>query len=450
MSGTSLFNPKKVPEDAQKILEDFDKIVQGILPLNSKQTSKLPDDIRQLSHELTDERDTRRMGYMNEKTFLSAYTRYFAWWNLVRLTRLFSNIDITKINLSDGDFALDIGSGPLTVVIALWLSRPELRTKKITWYCLDLSKEAMALGEELFLSIVAKTISAGTASDDNSDSKINSDTDINSETRDIAPWKIIRVKGALGTSIKEKAKLITCANMFNEVFQSETKPLDFLSKKYSEDLSRYAKEDAAFIIVEPGVPRSARFISCLRDSFMRRGLSIEAPCCHCELCPMDGRLLKGPHTDRGSENKKSGKWCNFAFPTKNAPEKLQKLSAAAKLPKDRAVLSFVFATPEDAGITNDVLIKHDVPSSQDKSAYHSSRESLQKPAAPLLLRIASDPIRIRDKIGFYACSRLGLALYIPKKGQLVFSGDLIETKSPNPNRELKRDFKTGAVIVEEN
>ena len=130
MNTSSLFNPKKVPQDAQKILEDFDKIVQGILPLNSKQTSKLPEDIRQLSHELTDERDTRRMGYMNEKTFLSAYTRYFAWWNLVRLTRLFSNIDITKINLSDGDFALDIGSGPLTVVIALWLSRPELRTKK--------------------------------------------------------------------------------------------------------------------------------------------------------------------------------------------------------------------------------------------------------------------------------------------------------------------------------
>ena len=29
---------------------------------------------------------------MNENTQLSAYVRYFTWWNLVRLTKLFANL----------------------------------------------------------------------------------------------------------------------------------------------------------------------------------------------------------------------------------------------------------------------------------------------------------------------------------------------------------------------
>ena len=99
------------------------------------------------------------------------------WWNLIRLTKLFSNINFDSVNLSDGDFCLDIGSGPLTVVTALWLTRPELRSKKITWYCLDISKEVLSLGENIFLSVAAKTLS---------------------DSEEELPWKIIRVKGSFG------------------------------------------------------------------------------------------------------------------------------------------------------------------------------------------------------------------------------------------------------------
>lgn len=442
----SLFNPKKIPSDALDIIANFDSIVQNILPLNSRQMSKLPDDIRELSHQLTDERDTRRLSYMNEKTLLSAYTRYFMWWNLVRLTRLFSNIDISKTDLKDGDICLDLGSGPLTTVSALWLSRPELRKKKLTWYCLDLSQTALALGEDIYLSIAAKTISEANNDraqnetktqnkhdSDNSDVSQNTDGNADAPT----PWKIIRVKGPLGTSIKQKARLVTCANMFNEVFQSESRPLDFLAKKYTEDLFKYSDNTTSFIIIEPGVPRSARFISLLRDSFIRKGFSIQDPCPHAERCPMDGRLFKGAHNTcnpnsakpahANGDDIKTGKWCNFAFPVKNAPERLQKLSASAKLAKDRAVLSFVYACP--AGNT--------APANSDKAS--ADTRTLQ-------LRIASDPIRLGDKTGFYACSSLGLTLYIPKKGQLVFSGDLIAVAFPK--NELQRDKKSGALIIE--
>lgn len=75
----SLFNPQKIPEDAKEILDNFDSLIQDNLPLNSRQILKLPEDIRRLSHLLTDERDMRRLSYMNDKTFLSAYARYFMW-----------------------------------------------------------------------------------------------------------------------------------------------------------------------------------------------------------------------------------------------------------------------------------------------------------------------------------------------------------------------------------
>lgn len=339
---------------------------------------------------------------MNDKTFLSAYARYFMWWNLTRLSRLFSNIDISKINLHDNDICLDIGSGPLTVVTALWLSRPELRKIKLVWYCLDLSQSSLSLGENLYLSVVAKTV--------------------NPELNEIENhWKILRVKGSFGTAIRQKAKFISCANMFNEVFQSESRPLDFLAKKYCNDLEKYADKKTSFLIVEPGVPRSARFISLLRDCFIRKGFQIIAPCSHCDTCPMDGRLLKGQYAKKASDSNRTGKWCNFTFPAKSAPEKLQKLSAAAKLPKERAVLSFVFSTQEEAA-----------KNFQDESH--------------ILLRIASEPIRLGKKTGFYACSKLGLVLYIPNKSQLIFSGDLISVEKPEG--DFKRDFKTGALIIE--
>lgn len=404
----SLFNPKKLPKEAEEVLKDFDTIIQGLLPLNSKQFSKLPDHIRELSHQLTDERDTRRTAYINEKVTLSAYTRYFMWWNLVRLTRLFSNIDLSKADIKDGDACIDLGSGPLTAVIALWLSRPELRALNLTWYCVDISPTALSLGEDLFLSVSARTLS------EEMENK----------------WKIIRVKGQMGTSIKRKVKLLICANMFNEVFQSESRPLDFLAKKYSEDLTRYGDKKTSYLVIEPGIPRSARFISLLRDTFIRKDMSITAPCSHCEICPMDGRLLKGPHMNKTADSNRTGKWCNFAFPVKNAPEKLQKLSAAAKIPKERVVLSFVFATP----------------AAEESKGLVKNERAAQKSDKTVLLRIASDPIRLSEKIGFYACSKLGLVLYIPKKGQLTFSGDLVEVSLPK--REPKKDFKSGAIIIE--
>ena len=398
---SALFDTSKIPLDAVKVIEDFDKLVQQIRPLNSRQLQQLPQNIRSLSHQMTDNRAERRLGYMNENAQLSSYVRYFTWWNLIRLTRLFSNLPEEAFPKEDS-VCLDLGSGPLTVVTALFLARPELRKLKLTWYCLDVSAASMAFGEDIYLSVCAKL--------------------------NAVPWQIIRVKGSFGEALKQKAAFITCANMFNELDQATDMPPEFKVKKYYEQLIRYSLKDARFLLIEPGVPKASRTLTLLRERFIKDGYAIAAPCSHSGECPMSGFKAY-----TGSKNK----WCNFAFSTQEEgagiPERLAKLSKAAKLPKDRATLSFICAVP-----------------------VRPLRPLRQAQGPQEDIRITSDELRLPNYMsGFYACTELGLALVelpsqnntrLPKPPFRPQSGDLIEVKKITPESQPK-DQKSGAIII---
>lgn len=382
---------KSLEKNENSILENFDDILQNVKPLSSKQLYQLPVLIKELSHQLTDERSSRHNGYMNQTVMLTAYSRYFMWWNLFRLTNLFRGFPKNCFdNLKDNDYCLDLGSGPLTIPVALWLSRPELRKKKLTWYCTDISQTALSLGEEIYLSVVAKTIS--------------------SENENTEPWKIIRVKGELGTEIRNKASFVTCANMFNELYYDTAKPLEEQAKKYTNTLISYSTEKSMILVVEPAFPRSSRFISLTRDALIRKKYSIISPCPHSKECCMDGR--------------KGGKWCHFVLDTSFAPKKLHKLSDKAGLPKDRASLSFVFAQNFEE-IQNDEL----------------------------KIRVVSDMIKLpQNATGRYACSKLGLTLVKSNftNSKKFDSGSLISTEEPTNKIEssARIDTKSGAKIIE--
>lgn len=380
---SSLFSTHTIPKESENIINNFDEIIQGVRPLNSRQLQQLPDNIKALSHQLTDERSTRRLGYMNETIQLSSYVRYYTWWNLVRLVRLFSNLPAELFPKNNG-ICLDLGSGPLTVVIALWLARPELRERNLTWYCLDVSANSLALGEDLYLSVAAKT--------------------------NCEPWKIIRVKGSFGTGIKQKCDFITSANMLNELDQASDMPPEFQTKKYFEQFKNYGTEKASYLLIEPGVPKSARTLALLRDRFIGCGKKVLAPCPHATECPMNGFKAY-----TGSQNK----WCNFSFSTGTAPAKLLKLSEMAKLSKDRATLAFICAA--------------------------NTETSDEQDNKDLLIRINSDPFRLpAGRTGFYGCSSLGLTL-VSTRTQALESGNLISVKL---QKEYKTDQKSGAKIIE--
>lgn len=401
-----MFSQRNIPAESINILENFDSVIQAVRPLNSKQKSLLCDQIRQLSQELTTERSSRRVGYMNETTKLTAYTNYFMWWNLIRLTRLFANIGAEAFKLSDNAICIDIGSGPLTVPIAMYLALPELRKKNITWYCMDYSQTALTLGEELFLNTASRILGA-TSTDDNDNCGIQ--------------WKIVRIKGSIGTPIKAKASLITCANMFNEVIQESKESPDYLAKKYALSLMSYAdtgnKEIAknpSILVIEPGVPRSSRFITLLKEALAKRSYNTILPCPNLDSCPLSGNKQKG-----------NGKWCNFTFYTDDVPKKLQKLSTASHLTKDRASLSFIFTQLHYNAVIN-------------------TNETC--------MRIVSEMIRLpNNHIGFYACSKNGLTLVVNSGTEHLHlkSGDFIKIENkPDRNNTAKDiiDEKSGAII----
>ena len=429
---TTLFSTEKIPADALNILNTFDKLVISSRNLTSKQISLLPKQIKELSHELTDDRTSRHLGYMNKTTTVSAYIYYYMWWNLVRLVKLFANLSKESLALDDDAVCLDIGSGPLTLPIALFLARPELRTKKITWYCTDISSTALAEGENLFLTVAAKL--------------------------KCEPWKIIRIKGEFGTSIKQKVSLVAAANVFNEIAEDNEMPPDYLSKKYTEKLIAYtdSAKTSRILIVEPGVPKTARFVTLLRDSLMRKNFIPAAPCTHCEQCPMDG--------------KRGGKWCNFAFSTDDAPASLKKLSEAAHLPKERAVLSFVLAVKASVGASDVACANGTAVGACDNSSANSARADASDVACAknaragetgggsadsgfVNARIASDPIHLPADIengrpyartGYYACSSKGLLLIVTR--QAMRSGEEYKIKWNEKN--ISVDKKTGALTVE--
>ena len=395
LENKNMFDFEKLPKDAVNVLENFDQIVQGVRPLNSRQMQNLSKDIRALSHQLTDERETRRAGYMNANQELSAYVRYFSWWNLVRLTRVFSNISSAAFNLKDGDVILDIGSGPLTVISALWLSRTELRNKKLTVYTMDISQSTMAVGEDLYLSIAAKSVP--------------------SEENSLPHWNIIRVKGEIGTSLRKKANLITCANMFNELYQKEHDSPEKIADAQIQHLLSYADERCSFFIAEPGMPAAGRFISLMRERFIKNNHPIFAPCPHQGVCPMDGN-----HSRYGG----SAKWCNFSFSTENAPKKLLKLSESAGLPKERAVISFIFAGANQAAL------------------------KVEKDDKILFADVVSDPIFLPPhRAGFYSCSQDGMLLLVNGSGKKLKSGDKIKMSMLKSTDILEKDKKSGAVLI---
>jgi ribosomal protein RSM22 (predicted rRNA methylase) len=393
----NLFSGNLFPELTKELQADFQNILKMIddtFPLSAKHRSGLPRDVAELSRQLTSGRGDRVDGYLGKAASLSAYVRYFLPWNVFRLLRLLPSL---HIDLHNGDSVCDLGSGPLTFAIALWISRPDLRKINLEIRCVDRTAPVLEAGKKLFYAI------AGT---DCSENKI--------------PWNIKTIKGSLGTEIYgEASALVTAINVYNEIFWDDRNDLQKIVKKESVYLLSLVKKGGSVLVVEPGIPRSGEFISLLRERFLSAG-SISAPCPHREKCPFPG-------------GKRGTKWCHFSFDTDEVPSKLQSLSKAAGIPKERAVLSFLFASMNaqtetlsdktfQARIISDSILLGSYKPNQGKS---------------------------KDEIlhGRYACSSQGMILVSGTKKAIehIPSGTLINLNTNAPKRQ---DPKTGVSVFE--
>lgn len=408
-----------LPPKTRQELEKIPALIDKTFPLPGRFRSGLAKDVAELSRLLTFSRAERSLSYLSQPPLVSAYLRFFLPWNIFRLCRLLPGLDIS---LNAHDCITDLGCGPLTFTAALWICRPDLRALPLEFQCIDRSGPILDAGKKFFAALAGNTCT----------------------------WKIHTTKSELNTvklknhselnSVKLKPAALLCAiNVFNEMYgdisRSDSHTLRQNAEKSMHLLEHYALKDSAILVAEPGFPRCGEFISLLRDIFASQGRPALSPCTHEGKCPFPG----------GISGKGKKRWCHFAFDTDDTPPVLLRLSAAAGIPKERAVLSYLLI---GSGNNSEKSSRKGVSNLR----FAAQREAGAKQAArsPSRLcasaRIISDAFPLpQNRWGRYGCSSQGLVLLSGEKNiiEKTASGSMVNV-SININ---EKDAKSGAFIV---
>ncbi len=291
---------KSVPEYSRlaQELEQVEQLLSKVLQLKSKHLALLPKNIQELSRMLTSERGELSRGYLQSPAHLSAYVCYFLPWNLHRLASLLHGL---ALELPDRAQILDLGSGPLTFPLALWLARPDLRGKKLTFVCSDRSKKVMSIGADLLRTVMG----------------------------DSRAWRIELRHTPLEKALEQhkgKVDLLSLCNVLNEIGGKR-------GREGSQRVQALVRQAAArlasggrMFVVEPGTRVGGGLVELLRQEALSSGFSVLAPCTHQAVCPLLDR--------------RRGMWCHFTFKTLQVSPWLGRLTRAAGLEKEGLSLSF--------------------------------------------------------------------------------------------------------------
>ena len=372
-------------------LAGFSKHLDAVMPMRRQHRHELPRQIRQLSHLLTDERDELKRDYLSDPAALSAYMRYFLPWNIYRLGVLFAGLALDP----GGDTpeaeatVIDLGAGPLTAAIALWMARPHLRHRKMHFICVDRAQKPMRLGLDALKSLASK--------------------------HGLAPWRVTLVKGTLDERLREKADLVIMANALNEVLERGEGALLEDADSLAGHLASMLTPAGQLMIVEPGIRPSAHLLSALRRGLLHRGLKPLAPCPHTSACPMSGRGYTA--------------WCHFNFDAEAAPTWLKRQSEDARLTKDNVSLSFLHFSAKGRKLE----------AAAGKTLVRAVSGAFELPASG---KEGESPY---SRYGQYACSERGLTLLsLPHKHLVPLPGTLLEAAWPETP---DKDAKSGALVL---
>lgn len=421
---------------ARRALDQLFHVLDDVMPMNGSQKRDLSMACRDLSALLTTERDSLSRPYWTSPRFTSAYLRYFLPWNLVRLSALLPGLDFGRI--PDEPLILDAGSGPLTLPLALWISRPDLRSRPVTVVASDTTPHILELGKNIF---------DGMRSALDPDSPWTIRTMRASVTQ--APHRLYARPGSLW--------MLSMGNVLNEMEERRAKPGHQITDRMRELLEGtfdMLSDNGLILSVEPGTRQGGRLVAHLRKSALggveeepeyedltsfalreeqngRRLRDEEdddwdddmedfglpplftplSPCPHAGSCPMLDRRTTA--------------WCHVNAPAEHAPTLLRELSARAGLDKDSISLSFL-------------LLRKLREEEMEKTDTGSKNPRKRRVTA----RIVSDAFVVPGYPGRarYACTELGLAL-IPASSHLP-PGALCQAWTT-----LERDRKSRAVIL---
>lgn len=358
-----LFTP--LSAEAAKALAGYPELLRRALGLRPSMERDLPRQVRILSQSLTAEREGGpRPGYLADPRTLAAYAWYFLPWNLVRLCRLLPGLPLA---VPEDGLVRDLGAGPLTLMQALWLSRPDLRAKRLRFICVDRSRRALDLGLRLFADLAGFDPAAADA-----------------------PWRVRLVRGEYwqGLDGGEAGQLTAMVNVANEMTGSGREPLAERMERLAGQVAESLAPGGRLLLVEPGTRLGWRCLAGMRQALVEMGLGLEAPCPHPNPCPLaEGRVRA---------------WCHFITSPRDAPAWLTTFSERAGLPKERLSLSFLLAR---AGRTE-----------------FPARAARVVSGAFALTDVPGSAV--------YACSGQGLLVLVSPQRQPPRSGDLLPVVVP--------------------
>ncbi len=439
----NIFRP--LSPDQKNGLEAAMRAIAAAVPLSAAHSRELPHAVRDLSRALTRERSRLDQPYWISPRLMAAYCRYFLPWNLVRLSLLLPNL---RLALSPGDTVLDLGSGPLTMPVALWLAYPEWRTMPLTFVCNDSSPKPMQIGRDILQALAAAPLAAGAPpAEEHAGASPRGPHPSQGPhpSRGEFPWRLEFVRGPLEAALRgfrSKAALITAGNVLNELPPDRETPLEERLAELAMLAASRLAPGGRFLIVEPGSRLGGKLVALTRRAGFAAGLVPESPCPHWGPCPMLARRATG--------------WCHFSHAigggTEGAPQALADLTRRAKLEKDGLTLSCLLLRPArneelrlvhpDPDCETDELFGDDVP---DEARIDGGNPAGPENALPKhsFVRIISDLIRLPDRpAARYACSDRGLALVL--NALRMPSGAAMQVRWPE---EETRDPKSGAVVV---
>ncbi len=391
-----------------------------LLPMKPSQRKELPYACKELSEYLTTEREMLSRPYWTNPRLLSAYFHYFLVWNLIRLCKLFPQINLGT--LSQKCTFVDLGSGPLTIPLAFFLARKDLHKKEITFICSDIAPQPLQIGKNLFEMLRLK----------------------------LAPecrWKIEIVRAPnhkILRQIHTPVSLITMGNVLNEG-DEKRKFSTFEQIQHIYDTAcQILDETGKIFVVEPGTRQGARMIQILRTLVTEEMQENDFD----ELDEENGEVTASFAEDNWKEDDweedeeapnqiispcpcgiscpltkqfhKQNAWCHFNTKANGIPKELKELSQKAGLDKESISLSYLYLAKKELA---EKLIK------KEQSEHKA--------------RIISDAFVVPHYKGRarYACHERGLLLILDSAAMPM--GTLCEIKFP---AKSIRDYKSKALL----
>ena len=298
-------------------------------------------DVTRLSALFTDQRGSRATTYMREPAMRRAYLAFFVPHNVARLSSLLVRAHLEgHLPGVEPRTVLDLGSGPLSGVLAAWCVYGALPGAT----AIDLSRSALDAG----LAVLQR---------------VGGDPGVVTTLER-------SISGAPGSWLpKTPVDLVIAANVLNEL--SDPREISPRRRLVAAALS-VLSPTGRLLIVEPAMRVETRALMALRDDMVASGVGILSPCRGARACP----LLQT-----------RGDWCHQELHWDDRPASYQQLERDARLPKGLlAAAHLLIGTPTETAPTKGLRVVGGLMRGSDgvERRYACGRELVTMSGMPML------------------------------------------------------------------